>query len=270
MMISPVSMSASAYNVSSIYNYGVRYTPRLARSAQRAAMPEAPVSPVRSSPAVHADAPGRVRLSADLWARSYHAEQAARSRVQYMGGSPTGSGTKASGLSQASQDPASLSLPGQDPTSQAAEQAARMRVQYPPLPGSDKLPGHEGVDTKTALGADGAQQAAEEGRCQTCEERKYQDGSNDSSVSYQTPTRIDPDAAQAAVRGHELEHVAHEQAKAQRDGRKVVSQTVSLKTDICPECGRVYVSGGSTRTVTKEKAEMPAPEQPGAGNPAKK
>ncbi len=266
-MISPVSLSAPTYNVSSIYNYGVRYAPRMARSAQRAAMPEAPVTPVRPSPAVRSDAPSRVGLSGDLWARSYHAEQAARSRVQYMGGPPTTSGTKAGGLNQPSAQASPLSLPGGDPTALAAEQAARMRVQYPQeelkLPGSDKLPGHEGVDTDTALGADGAQEAADEGRCQTCEERKYQDGSDDSSVSYQTPTRIAPEAAQAAVRGHELEHVAHEQAKAQRDGRKVVSQTVTLKTDICPECGRVYVSGGSTRTVTKEQAETPDSQ----GNP---
>ena len=64
------------------------------------------------------------------------------------------------------------------------------------------------------------------------------------------------------MRGHELEHVAHEQAKAQREDRKVVSQTVALHTDICPECGRVYVSGGTTRTVTKaDNTEAPAREE---------
>ena len=31
----------------------------------------------------------------------------------------------------------------------------------------------------------------------------------------------------------------------------MVSQSVTLHTDICPECGDVYVSGGTTRTVTK-------------------
>jgi hypothetical protein len=49
---------------------------------------------------------------------------------------------------------------------------------------------------------------------------------------------------------HEREHVTNEQARAQRDDRKVVSQTVTLSTAVCPECGRVYVSGGVTRTVT--------------------
>ena len=117
------------------------------------------------------------------------------------------------------------------------------------FPGSGNI-GEEGELELPSLGADSAQKAAEEGECQTCKERKYQDGSDDSSVSYQTPTHIDADYAPAAVRGHELEHVAHEQAKAQREDRKVVSQTVTLHTDICPECGRVYVSGGTTRTVS--------------------
>ena len=42
-----------------------------------------------------------------------------------------------------------------------------------------------------------------------------------------------------------------EQAKAQREDRKVVSQSVTIHTAICPECGDVYVSGGTTRTTTK-------------------
>ena len=54
----------------------------------------------------------------------------------------------------------------------------------------------------------------------------------------------------AAVRGHEQQHVSREQAKAEREGRKVISQSVSIHTAVCPECGRVYVSGGTTRTVT--------------------
>ena len=45
--------------------------------------------------------------------------------------------------------------------------------------------------------------------------------------------------------------MVREQAKAQREGREVVSQSVSLHTAICPECGKVYVSGGTTRTTTR-------------------
>jgi len=94
--------------------------------------------------------------------------------------------------------------------------------------------------------------AAVEGmkECETCKNRKYVDVSNDSSVSFQTPTRVSPEAAMSAVAAHEGEHVRNEQAKADKDGRKVLSQSVSIHTSICPECGRVYVSGGETRTVT--------------------
>lgn len=95
----------------------------------------------------------------------------------------------------------------------------------------------------------------EEGECQTCKERKYQDGSNDPGVSFKTPTNIAPEAAASAVRGHEQEHVSREQSKAQQEGREVVSQSVTIHTAICPECGKVYVSGGTTRTTTRaEKA----------------
>jgi hypothetical protein len=94
----------------------------------------------------------------------------------------------------------------------------------------------------------GAAQAPQE--CETCKNRKYVDKSDDPSVSFQTPAHLSPGQAASGVMSHEQEHVSHEQAKAQRDGRKVVSQTVTLATSICPECGRVYISGGVTRTIT--------------------
>ena len=75
------------------------------------------------------------------------------------------------------------------------------------------------------------------------------------SVSFQSPTNIKPEQVAAAVRGHEMEHVIHEQAKAKQEDRKVVSQTVTLHTEICPECGKPYISGGETRTVTKANPE---------------
>lgn len=87
--------------------------------------------------------------------------------------------------------------------------------------------------------------------CRTCKSRKYQDGSNDSTVSFQTPTSLTPQAAETAVRSHEQEHVAHEQVNAKSEGRRVVAQQVAIHYAICPECGRAYVSGGTTTTVTK-------------------
>ena len=104
-----------------------------------------------------------------------------------------------------------------------------------------------------------AQEVMEEGECQTCKERKYQDGSNDPGVSFKTPTNIAPEQAASAVRGHEQEHVAREQAKAQREDREVVSQSVTYHTAICPECGKVYVSGGTTRTSTRAVQEQSVP-----------
>ncbi|MBQ9948184.1 MAG: hypothetical protein IJO91_07340 [Oscillospiraceae bacterium] len=87
--------------------------------------------------------------------------------------------------------------------------------------------------------------------CETCENRKYQDGSDDSGVSFQTPTKIAPEQAAAKVRGHEQEHVVRNRAKAEREGDEIVSQSVTLHTGICPECGKVYISGGTTRTTIK-------------------
>lgn len=101
------------------------------------------------------------------------------------------------------------------------------------------------------------QEIMEESECQTCKERKYQDGSDDPGVSFKTPTNVAPEQAAAAVRGHEQEHVVREQAKAQREDREVVSQSVTYHTAICPECGKAYVSGGTTRTSTRAEQEQP-------------
>ena len=95
------------------------------------------------------------------------------------------------------------------------------------------------------------QEVMEESECQTCKNRKYQDGSDDPGVSFKTATNVAPEQAASAVRGHEQEHVVRERAKALREDRHVVSQSVTIHTEICPECGDVYVSGGTTRTTTK-------------------
>ncbi|MBE6752655.1 MAG: hypothetical protein E7556_09045 [Ruminococcaceae bacterium] len=99
------------------------------------------------------------------------------------------------------------------------------------------------------------QEVMEESECKTCAERKYQDGSDDPGVSFKTAAHISPEQAAAKVRSHEYEHVVREQSKADRENKEVVSQSVRLHTDICPECGRTYVSGGVTNTVTRGKGE---------------
>lgn len=87
--------------------------------------------------------------------------------------------------------------------------------------------------------------------CMTCRNRKYVDGSDDAGVSFKTPAHVSPESSMAAVASHEQEHVSREGAKARSEGREIVSQSVRISMDVCPECGRVYASGGKTTTTTK-------------------
>ena len=92
------------------------------------------------------------------------------------------------------------------------------------------------------------------GECSTCESRRYVDKSDDSSVSYQMPTKLNPQTAALSVGAHEREHVFNERAKADREGREIVSQTVTIKYAVCPECNIMYPSGGTTRTRSVESS----------------
>ncbi len=84
--------------------------------------------------------------------------------------------------------------------------------------------------------------------CQTCKERKYQDGSNEADVSFKAPGHISPEASASAVMAHEQQHVTNAYQKAAQKDGQVVSCSVSLHTAVCPECGTSYVSGGTTST----------------------
>ncbi len=90
--------------------------------------------------------------------------------------------------------------------------------------------------------------------CETCSNRKYQDGS-DEMVSFKSAAHISPQASASRVMAHEQEHVANAYKKAASGDGKVVSANVLLKTAICPECGRSYVSGGTTSTQIKYSNE---------------
>lgn len=90
-------------------------------------------------------------------------------------------------------------------------------------------------------------------QCEKCRSRRYQDGSNDSRVSFQMPTVMDPVKARTKVMSHEMEHVRNEQHKAKKEDKIVVSQSVRIMTDRCEECGSSYVKGGFTRTITRPK-----------------
>ena len=88
--------------------------------------------------------------------------------------------------------------------------------------------------------------------CETCKNRKYQDGSNE-NVSFKAAAHISPSESGARVRAHEAEHVSNAYAKAAEKGGKVVSAGVTIRTSVCPECGRAFTAGGETRTTWKSQ-----------------
>ena len=245
-------------------------------TARKNASPETPVEPVKAVRPISRDEASLPELTARL--ENDPAAMAGRMRTRYGEIDPEGMfvETGKEGLSPVDGSRKNA-LEGQ--LAQAEDALGRNdlkgaedallngapKAEEAKLPG---LPGQEGdaedekaLDGKSAQGAESAQEALEEGECQTCESRKYQDGSDDMGVSFQTPTNIKPEQAASAVRGHEMEHVYREQAKANREGRKVVSQNVTMHTEICPECGKSYVSGGTTRTVTKADTDNAAQQQ---------
>jgi hypothetical protein len=95
------------------------------------------------------------------------------------------------------------------------------------------------------------------GECETCRNRMYQDDSLDGGVSFQQPTHIPANQAASAVIGHEREHQGREARFAEEDGREVIINDIAIFTSLCIECGRIIVSGGETRTVTRETPEQP-------------
>lgn len=106
------------------------------------------------------------------------------------------------------------------------------------------FPGQESDEAKKANGRTNSEE------CETCKKRKYQDASNE-MVSFKNAAHISPNQAGAAVRAHEQEHVKNAYSKASTNNGKVINASVSIHTSICPECGRSYVSGGTTNTQIK-------------------
>jgi hypothetical protein len=113
------------------------------------------------------------------------------------------------------------------------------------------------ISDTTASESTDAVGKASKSECQTCKERKYVDGSNEGNVSFKSPGHISPEASAAVVSAHESEHVANAKSKGSQEGNKLISASVSLKVAICPECGRSYVSGGTTRTTIKYSEKNP-------------
>ena len=134
---------------------------------------------------------------------------------------------------------------------------------YGQQPAGGKLAGaNDGAKTKmpgSIVGKDESEMSPSELRaakragtveCETCASRKYQDGS-DENVSFKAAAHVSPAASGAAVRAHESEHVANAYSKAKENGGKVLQASVSIRTSVCPECGKSYVAGGTTTTRIK-------------------
>lgn len=124
---------------------------------------------------------------------------------------------------------------------------------YGSIPYGSYMPNFSSAGKSQAIQNPGESDKVSPGRksspaeCQTCKERKYQDGSNE-MVSFKSAAHISPSASGSVVRAHENEHVRNAYSKASDGNGKVLQASVSLKTAICPECGTSYVSGGETRT----------------------
>lgn len=230
-------------------------------SAQKVHQPDTPVQPVTPTRPISSNEDpaqaGLLRFGSDP------AEMAVRMRIQYPGDSAQQSNAAQAAGAEKAETPELTGLKG----------AGAEKGNTPEPAGLKGADGEKAVNP-ALKDSKSAQEVMEEGECQTCKERKYQDGSDDPGVSFKTPTNISPEQAAAAVRGHENEHVVREQAKAQREDRKVVSQSVTYHTSICPECGKAYVSGGTTETVTKANTDQQAQQQnqqnqQGQQNPAK-
>jgi len=253
-----------------------------------AAQPETPVQAVRPVPAVSDSVLDRTDLLRRL--ETDPAAMAVRSRIRYLDGEnaqavgnrstfpttsaqPTGAGqlfpmtaaqaagngptqemppVQTAGNGQVPQRTAQANENGWIPQGMVPENNGTMPIHMPQTAGKNGK--EEEIDPTTGEHKS-AQEVVEESECQTCAKRKYQDGSDDPGVSFKTPSHVSPEMAASAVRGHENEHVVRERAKATMEDRKVVSQSVTYHTAICPECGKVYVSGGETRTVTAGNVE---------------
>lgn len=241
-MIGPISPSThssgfdfAAYAASRARSAAPR---QASAAAHQAAAPQTPVRPVASLGKTTADTPSTAQsLGLSLREGADPAEMAVRMRIQYVG----------------------------DTAQTEAKGALRGPLGADRTENGMKLPGTHSEEDD---GVKNAQEVMEEGECQTCAERKYQDGSNDPGVSFKSAAHIDPDQSAATVRGHEMEHVVRNQAKAEREGREIVSQTVTISNAICPECGKVYTSGGTTRTVYSgaEQPQEPDPVRPAGGS----
>lgn len=121
-------------------------------------------------------------------------------------------------------------------------------------PREERLPWADKAQKEDGTQKDGFRRKEPGEECQTCKNRKYKDGS-DENVSFKAAAHISPEAAAGRVRAHEGEHVANAYSKAAQKGGEVLSVSVRIETAVCPECGKNYVSGGTTSTKIRYPAD---------------
>jgi arginine repressor len=86
--------------------------------------------------------------------------------------------------------------------------------------------------------------------------RRYQDVSPEVAVSLKFGAKVGTAVAGAVVGGHELQHAMHARMRAAREGKRV-QVLITMHYSVCPECGRMYVAGGTT--TVRELPEFEAP-----------
>lgn len=108
----------------------------------------------------------------------------------------------------------------------------------------------EGQKTDAA-GKNASAKKADNGACETCKSRKYQDGSNDAGVSFKTPGHIAPENAAAKVLSHEQEHINIAMNEAKAEDKELISHSIRIYSATCSECGKSYVAGGEAKTTMR-------------------
>lgn len=116
---------------------------------------------------------------------------------------------------------------------------------------------------KNQQAAAGAMETAQAGNgleapktgCETCQSRKYKDGSNDSGVSFQSARSMPASTAGIRVASHEGEHMTRETAKANKEGDVITNKRVTFQYGCCPECNKMYIKGGLTSFTKQSTGE---------------
>ena len=69
--------------------------------------------------------------------------------------------------------------------------------------------------------------------CETCANREYKDGSDETNVSFKSAAHIDPSAAAAKVMAHEQEHVSNANRKAASKDGEVLNAVLRNQDILC-------------------------------------